>query len=116
MQNYHRMYLVSQERYEKVQNLGSSGGAASIKDDSDSLDTPVFSDNDSSLAGYLSHRRVQSLPGASGAGAGAGAAARETDDETEATENGRLFSLTVPYFLEYNPGLELNPGDYGPWN
>ena len=32
MQNYHRMYIVSQERYDKLANLQSSGGAQSIKD------------------------------------------------------------------------------------
>ncbi len=37
MQNYHRLYsVVSQERYDKLVNLQSSGGAQSIKDDVDS--------------------------------------------------------------------------------
>ncbi len=37
MQNYHRLYsVVSQERYDKLVNLQSSGGAQSIKDDAES--------------------------------------------------------------------------------
>ena len=31
MQNYHRLFQVSQERYDKLVNLASSGGASSIK-------------------------------------------------------------------------------------
>ncbi|KAL3832242.1 hypothetical protein ACJMK2_023902 [Sinanodonta woodiana] len=32
MQNYHRLFLVSQERYDKLANLADSGGASGIKD------------------------------------------------------------------------------------
>lgn len=32
MQNYHRLFLVSQERYDKLANLAGSGGASSLKD------------------------------------------------------------------------------------
>ncbi|KAJ8024745.1 Serine/threonine-protein kinase Nek10 [Holothuria leucospilota] len=35
MQNYHRLFLASQERYDRLANLSGSGGAASIKSDSD---------------------------------------------------------------------------------
>ena len=31
MQDYHRLFLVSQERYDKLVNLASSGGGSSIK-------------------------------------------------------------------------------------
>ena len=31
MQNYHRLFLASQERYDKLVNLASSGGAGSLK-------------------------------------------------------------------------------------
>ncbi|ELU13079.1 hypothetical protein CAPTEDRAFT_223592 [Capitella teleta] len=46
MQNYHRLFLVSQERYDKLVNLASSGGATSIKNDeeTDSADTSVFNE------------------------------------------------------------------------
>ena len=32
MQNYHRLFQVSQERYDKLANLAGSGGASGIKD------------------------------------------------------------------------------------
>ncbi|XP_022087422.1 serine/threonine-protein kinase Nek10-like isoform X2 [Acanthaster planci] len=44
MQNYHRLFLASQERYDKLANLAGSGGASSIKSDSDSND--VFESSD----------------------------------------------------------------------
>ena len=31
MQNYHRLFLVSQERYDKLVNLASSGGGQAMK-------------------------------------------------------------------------------------
>ena len=42
MQNYHRMYIVSQERYDKLVNLQSSGGAQSIKDEAENLAQQEF--------------------------------------------------------------------------
>ncbi|CAH1790420.1 unnamed protein product [Owenia fusiformis] len=47
MQNYHRLFLASQERYDKLINLQSSGGASSIKDGD--LSDNVFSDSESNL-------------------------------------------------------------------
>ncbi|XP_071803322.1 serine/threonine-protein kinase Nek10-like isoform X1 [Asterias amurensis] len=44
MQNYHRLFLASQERYDRLANLAGSGGASSIKSDSDSND--VFESSD----------------------------------------------------------------------
>ena len=31
MQNYHRLFMVSQERYDKLVNLASSGGGQAMK-------------------------------------------------------------------------------------
>lgn len=31
MQNYHRLFLVSKERYDRLANLAGSGGAAGLK-------------------------------------------------------------------------------------
>ena len=45
IQNYHRMYIVSQERYEKLANLQSSGGAQSIKDEGDTVVQDLVSNN-----------------------------------------------------------------------
>jgi hypothetical protein len=42
MQNYHRLFLLSQERYDRLANLAGSGGASDIKD-ADILD-PAFVD------------------------------------------------------------------------
>ena len=42
MQNYHRMYIVSQERYDKLANLQSSGGAQSIKDEGDAAEQDLI--------------------------------------------------------------------------
>ncbi|KAL5007557.1 hypothetical protein ScPMuIL_016363 [Solemya velum] len=39
MQNYHRLFLVSQERYDKLANLAGSGGASSLKDETESGET-----------------------------------------------------------------------------
>ena len=45
MQNYHRMYIVSQERYDKLANLQSSGGAQSIKDEGETVEQDLISNN-----------------------------------------------------------------------
>ena len=45
MQNYHRMYIVSQERYDKLANLQSSGGAQSIKDEDETVEQDLISHN-----------------------------------------------------------------------
>ena len=42
MQNYHRMYIVSQERYDKLANLQSSGGAQSIKDEGEAAEQDLI--------------------------------------------------------------------------
>lgn len=42
MQNYHRLFLLSQERYDRLANLAGSGGASELKD-ADILD-PAFVD------------------------------------------------------------------------
>ncbi|XP_013394650.1 serine/threonine-protein kinase Nek10 isoform X4 [Lingula anatina] len=44
MQNYHRLFLANQERYDKLVNLAGSGGATSIKDGD--LADSVFSDGE----------------------------------------------------------------------
>ena len=43
MQNYHRLFLVSQERYDKLSNLAGSGGACGFKDTSISDSTSTDS-------------------------------------------------------------------------
>ncbi|XP_072042766.1 serine/threonine-protein kinase Nek10-like [Amphiura filiformis] len=40
MQNYHRLFIASQERYDKLNNLAGSGGASSLGDVFDSDDLP----------------------------------------------------------------------------
>ena len=32
MQSYHRLFLLSQERYDRLSNLAGSGGASDLKD------------------------------------------------------------------------------------
>ena len=46
MEKYHKLFLVSQERYNKINNLCSSGGGQSLKDDSEFSDS-MFSDQES---------------------------------------------------------------------
>ncbi|XP_071811939.1 serine/threonine-protein kinase Nek10-like isoform X2 [Apostichopus japonicus] len=53
MQNYHRLFLASQERYDRLANLSESGGAASIKSDSDPCND-VF-DSADELSSSASH-------------------------------------------------------------
>lgn len=43
MQNYHRLFLVSQERYDRLSNLAGSGGACGFKDSSVSDSTSTDS-------------------------------------------------------------------------
>ena len=43
MQNYHRLFLVSQERYDRLSNLAGSGGACGLKDTSVSDSTSTDS-------------------------------------------------------------------------
>ena len=44
MQKYHRLFLVSQERYDRLANLAGSGGAAGLKD-SEVLDPALVNIN-----------------------------------------------------------------------
>ncbi|XP_064647699.1 serine/threonine-protein kinase Nek10-like isoform X2 [Lineus longissimus] len=63
MQNYHRLFLVSQERYDKLVNLASSGGGSSMKDGELSDADGVFSDVDST--GSRGKRRIHKTSGSS---------------------------------------------------
>ncbi|XP_064613774.1 serine/threonine-protein kinase Nek10-like [Liolophura sinensis] len=42
MQNYHRLFLASQERYDKLVNLASSGGGASMKENTQTSEEVFF--------------------------------------------------------------------------
>jgi len=53
MQNYHRLFLVSQERYDKLANLASSGGAAGLKN-GEIIDPASVDISLNSLAGSVS--------------------------------------------------------------
>ena len=50
MQNYHRLFLVSQERYDRLSNLAGSGGACGFKDTSVSDSTSTDSQFSPSIA------------------------------------------------------------------
>ena len=52
MHNYHRLFLVSQERYDRLVNLAGSGGAASLKDETEFGDS-VFSESEGGPAGKI---------------------------------------------------------------
>ncbi|XP_071485306.1 serine/threonine-protein kinase Nek10-like [Diadema antillarum] len=51
MQNYHRLFLASQEKIDRLVNLSGSGGAASLKSDSDVNDVFESADELSSTLG-----------------------------------------------------------------
>eukprot|EP00057_Strongylocentrotus_purpuratus_P017768 XP_011672242.1 PREDICTED: uncharacterized protein LOC105442111 [Strongylocentrotus purpuratus] len=51
MQNYHRLFLASQEKIDRLANLSGSGGAVSIKSDSEINDVFESCDELSSTAG-----------------------------------------------------------------
>ncbi|XP_070565235.1 serine/threonine-protein kinase Nek10-like [Ptychodera flava] len=57
MQNYHRLFIASQERYDKL--LASSGGASSIRSDSDMSDS-VFEGSESTSSQVHYHVNGQS--------------------------------------------------------
>lgn len=59
MQNYHRMYIVSQERYDKLANLQSSGGAQSIKDEGEAAEQNLISNQKTRNVSSTSHTSTE---------------------------------------------------------
>ncbi|XP_071966114.1 serine/threonine-protein kinase Nek10-like isoform X1 [Antedon mediterranea] len=101
MQNYQRLFIASQERYDKLVNLASSGGAYSLKSETDSS-SDVFESADESNT-PINQRVVGSYNMLKSTESGI------VDDETSSSEDS-LESSTNSTVLAANLSLSRNRG------
>ena len=80
--HFHTLYQVTQERYDKLANLASSGSGSSIKDDTD-MNESVFSDIEASTM------KARTISGGSGGNITNGTVMESVSDDRTLTEGGQ---------------------------